>query len=147
MSSDSVLSADKEHIPPLWLVLVSAAAAGGMGWGIRGQDGHETGAMMAGGLVGLVLGHLFASRAVSLSAARAVAFCALGVSLGGSETYAQTVGLTHDIAFIGNWEALRWGMLGLALKGGLWIAFTGAMLGMGLGGRTYRPLELVGVAA
>ena len=41
-----------------WQVVVVAAAAGGMGWGIRGQYGHETGAMMAGLLGGLVrVGH------------------------------------------------------------------------------------------
>ena len=34
--------------PSLWLTLVLTAAAGGMGWGIRGQYGHETGAMIAG---------------------------------------------------------------------------------------------------
>lgn len=145
MTAESHPSHDDRSAPPLWLALVSAAAAGGMGWGIRGQYGHETGAMLAGVLVGLVLVHLFAPRAISLTAARAVALCALGISLGGSMTYGQTVGLTHDAALIGNWEALRWGMLGLALKGGIWVAFAGAMLGMGLGDRTYRPLELAGL--
>lgn len=134
-----------ESVPPLWLAVVTAAAAGGMGWGIRGQYGHETGAMVAGVLVGLVLVHLFSPRAISLTAARAAALCAMGVSIGGLETYGQTVGLTHDAEMIGNWAALRWGMLGLALKGGLWISFAGAMLGMGLGDRKYRPLELAGI--
>jgi hypothetical protein len=134
-----------ESSPPLWLVVVTAASAGGMGWGIRGQYGHETGAMLAGVLVGLVLVHLLCPRATSLAAARAVALCALGVSVGGSMTYGQTIGLTQDAALVGNWEALRWGMLGLALKGGIWIAFTGALLGMGLGDRVYRPLELAGL--
>jgi hypothetical protein len=116
-----------------------------MGWGIRGQYGHETGAMMAGVLVGLVLVHLLCPRATSLVAARAVALCALGVSIGGSMTYGQTIGLTQDAALIGNWEALRWGMLGLALIGGIWISFAGVLLGMGLGEGKYRPLELAGV--
>jgi hypothetical protein len=127
----------------LWLAVVGGAAAGGMSWGIRGQYGHETGAMIAGVLVGLVLVHVFIPRAASLMAARAVALCALGISLGGSMTYGQTVGLTHDLGLVGNWAALGWGMLGLALKGGTWIAFTGAMLGMGMGSRNYRPLEVL----
>ncbi|MEX2306108.1 MAG: hypothetical protein WD738_00850 [Pirellulales bacterium] len=142
MITNSHPSHDDRTTPPLWLALVAAASAGGMGWGIRGQYGHETGAMLAGVLVGLVLVHLFCPLATSLTAARAVALCALGISLGGSMTYGQTVGLTHDAELIGNWEALRWGLLGLSLKGGIWIAFAGVMLGMGLGDRQYRPLEL-----
>ena len=34
--------------------MLFTALAGGMGWGIRGQYGHETGAMLAGLLVALV---------------------------------------------------------------------------------------------
>src|SRR5690349_15057149 len=105
---------EQQPFPPLWLAMAAAAAAGGMGWGIRGQYGHETGAMIAGVLVGLVLVHFLLPCATSLVAARAVALCALGVSIGGSETYAQTVGLTHNAELVGNWAALRWGMLGLA---------------------------------
>jgi len=145
MTHDSNPLIQDQSSPRLWLVLSAAACAGGMGWGIRGQYGHETGAMLAGVLVGLVLVHLLTPRATSLAAARAVAFCALGVSVGGSMTYGQTIGLTQDAALVGNWEALRWGMLGLAIIGGLWISFAGALLGMGLGERTYRPLELAAV--
>ena len=54
----------------------------------------------------------------------------------------QTVGLTHDPDLVGNWEALRWGMLGLSIKGALWIGFAGAFLGIGLGGKRYRFIEL-----
>ena len=147
MASDATtheLSAQRDHrqSPSLVLAVVLTAMAGGMGWGIRGQYGHETGAMIAGVLVGLVLVFLFYTRSTSLSAARAVALCALGVSIGGSMTYGQTVGLTHDAALIGNWQALRWGLLGLFLKGGIWIAFAAALLGMALSDRRYRPLEM-----
>ena len=41
--------------PPLWLVMLATGMAGGMGWGMRGQYGHETGAMIAGVLVSLCL--------------------------------------------------------------------------------------------
>ena len=54
-------------------------------------------------------------------------------------TYGQTVGLTHDTALIGNWAALRWGMLGLAIKGSVWIGFAGFFLGLGLGSGLGRP--------
>jgi hypothetical protein len=129
-------------VPPLGRVLVLAAMAGGMGWGIRGQYGHETGAMIAGLLVGLVLVLHFCPRTNALEAARAVALITIGVSFGGSMTYGQTIGLTQDEALIGNWAALRWGLLGLFIKGAVWIGFAGVFLGMGLSGKRYRPFEL-----
>ena len=64
--------------------------------------------------------------------ARAVALAIVAMGIGGSMTYGETVGLTHDQPLVGNVEALRWGMLGLAIKGGIWISFFGLFLGMGL---------------
>ena len=129
-----------------WLLTVLAgAAAGGMGWGIRGQYGHETGAMIAGALVSLALVLRVCPRARLLAAARAVALGTIAIGFGGSMTYGQTVGLTHDEALVGHWAALRWGMLGLALKGGLWIGFAGLFLGVGLGRRRvgWREMAVV----
>ncbi|MEM7383538.1 MAG: hypothetical protein AAF514_01210 [Verrucomicrobiota bacterium] len=128
--------------PPLLLAVFLAALAGGMGWGIRGQYGHETGAMIAGVLVSLVLVLLFLPGATALTAARAVALGTIGISFGGSMTYGQTVGLTHDAPLIGNHAALFWGLLGLGVKGAIWIGFFGVLLGMGLSGRRYRPADL-----
>jgi hypothetical protein len=129
--------------PSLWLTLLLTAAAGGMGWGIRGQYGHETGAMIAGVLVALVIGLLFCGRQSSLFTARMVALTAVGISFGGSMTYGQTVGLTHDAELHGNWAALRWGMLGLFTIGAIWIGFAGVLMGAALGRKRYRPLELL----
>jgi len=126
--------------PSLLVTLVLCAAAGGMGWGIRGQYGHETGAMIAGLLVALVIGLLFCRGQTSLFAARVAALTAIGIGFGGAMTYGQTVGLSHDPQFNGNWEALRWGMLGLAVIGGIWVGFAGVLLGMGLGGKRYSSL-------
>lgn len=132
----------ERSLPSLgWSVLL-AAMAGGMGWGIRGQYGHQTGAMIAGLLVGLVLVLRFVPQLSSLSGARIVALLTLGVSLGGSMTYGQTVGLTHDAPLIGNWEALQWGLLGLFIKGGVWIGLAGFFLGVALSGKQYRPTEM-----
>lgn len=128
--------------PSLLVTLVLCAAAGGMGWGIRGQYGHETGAMIAGLLVALVVCLLFCHGRTSLFAARVAALTAIGIGFGGAMTYGQTVGLSHDPQFNGNWEALRWGMLGLAVIGGIWVGFAGVLLGMGLGGKRYSSLEL-----
>ncbi|HOW67636.1 MAG TPA: hypothetical protein PK256_20345 [Verrucomicrobiota bacterium] len=129
--------------PSLGLVMVLAAMAGGLGGGIRGQYGHETGAMIAGALVGLTLVLLLGRDLSSLTAARAVAWCTVAIGFGGSMTYGQTIGLTQDAVLIGQWSAWWWGMLGLAVKGGLWIGFAGVFLGMGLGGILYRPGELL----
>lgn len=121
-------------------VLLTSMAAG-TGWGIRGQYGHETGAMIAGTLAALTLVLLFVPGAVSLTGARAAAMMATAIGIGGSMTYGQTVGLSHDHEIIGNAAAWWWGMLGLFVKGGVWIGFGGLLLGMGLGGNRYRSLE------
>lgn len=128
--------------PSLWLVVILAVMAGGMGWGIRGQYGHETGAMIAGVLVGCVLVLMFCSKSPSLFAARAVAIFALGVSIGGSMTYGQTLGLTQNAELIGNFEALRWGLLGVFVKGAIWIGLATAFFAMTLSETRYRPVEL-----
>jgi hypothetical protein len=121
-----------------WRPVLFGALAGGMGWGIRGQYGHETGAMIAGLLVSLVLVKICCPHAALLPAARAVAWTTIAIGFSGAMTYGQTIGLTQDPALVGNYAALRWGLLGLAIKGGIWIGFAGVFLGMGLGGVRYR---------
>ena len=125
-----------------WQPVLFAAMAGGMGWGIRGQYGHETGAMIAGVLVSLTLVLLLCPKASSRQVVRAVAWGTVAMGFGGSMTYGQTLGLTQNTPVIGNWEALRWGLLGTTVKGAVWIGFAGLFLGMGLSGKRYRPLEL-----
>jgi hypothetical protein len=117
--------------------------AGGMGWGIRGQYGHELGAMIPGVLVCLTLVLLLCPRASSRQVVLAVAWGTVAMGFGGNMTYGQTLGLTQNAPVIGNWEALRWGLLGTTIKGAIWIGFAGLFLGMGLGGKRYRPLELL----
>lgn len=143
-----------------WFLLVTllvTASAGGMAWGIRGQYGHETGAMMFGILTGFSLVMFYLPNASSLQAARVVALMTVAVGFGGSMSYGQTVGLTQDSGIHSqlvdgeliphrNWEAYWWGILGLAIKGGLWIGFAGAFLGIGLGGKKYKPLEMLGLS-
>ena len=129
-----------------WLILCGALA-GGLGWGIRGQYGHESGAMMAGLLVSSVIAVGYLRHMPSLFVARAMALATIAIGIGGSMTYGQTVGLTHDQALVGNWAALRWGMLGLAIKGSIWIGFSGLLLGHALGGRLLSPLKMIGLLA
>lgn len=130
---------------PFWQPTLLAALAGAMGWGIRGQYGHETGAMIPGVLVSLVSVMVFCPRAAALPAMRAVAFGTIAMGFGGTMTYGQTIGLTQNAPLIGNWAALGWGMLGLAIKGAIWIGFAGLFLGMGLGGVRYRARDVLGL--
>ncbi len=134
---------DSVRTVPWWQPVLFAAMAGGLGWGIRGQYGHETGAMIAGVLVSLTLVYLLCPGNSSLQVVRAVALATIAMGFGGTMTYGQTVGLTQDTPLVGHWDAFRWGMLGLAIKGGIWIGFAGFFLGMGLGGKRYRPFEML----
>jgi hypothetical protein len=83
-------------------------------------------------LVSLVLVFLHCPRTASLRAARAVAFGTIAMGIGESMTYGQMIGLTQNPEAIGNWAAWRWGMLGLGIKGAIWLGFAGLFLGMGL---------------
>jgi hypothetical protein len=130
---------------PLWKAVLLCGMAGGMGWGIRGQYGHESGAMMAGLLVSSVIAMLFLQGTSGAGSLRAIAWCTVAIGFGGSETYGQTIGLTQNAHLIGNNAAWWWGMLGLAVKGGVWIGFAGCFLGMGLSGIRYSRRELAGL--
>jgi hypothetical protein len=125
-----------------WQPVLFAAMAGGMAWGIRGQYGHETGAMMAGSLVSLALAYLLCPGAKTRDVIRVVAWTTAAMGIGGSMTYGQTLGLTQNPVVLGNWEALRWGLLGCSIKGAMWIGFAGLFLGIGLGGKRYRASEM-----
>ncbi len=89
-----------------------------IGWGIRGNFGHEIGAMLPGSL---------AAMAVALLSGRAdwqrrVAFFgaagAIGWSLGGSMSYMQVIGYTHS----GDSLTVVYGYACLFLLGFLWAA-------------------------
>ena len=138
---DLQISDSGRQVSLLAAILFPALAAG-MGWGIRGQYGHETGAMIAGALTSLTIVLLFVPHYSSLAGARAAALMTAAIGIGGTMTYGQTVGLTHDSTLIGHWDAFRWGMLGLAIKGGIWIGFGGVFLGIGLSGVRYRFWEI-----
>lgn len=89
-------------------VVVFPALAMCLGWGIRGQFGGESGAMVPGALVGLSLALL--SGWQGRDALRLAAVGAFACSFGGMMTYGQTLGLVH-----GQYPSPTywWGMLGL----------------------------------
>ena len=131
--------------PPLWLALLAGAAAGGMGWGIRGQYGHETGAMLSGALVGFTLMVLYGAQLRPRTAFVAIAMLTVGIGIGGLETYGQTIGLTQNKEVLGNTSAFVWGELGLFIKGGLWIAIGATFFGSALSGRGWSLKHILSV--
>ena len=108
-----------------------------LGWGIRGQFGGETGAMVPGALVALALALLSGWRGTD--AARLAAVGAFACSLGGMETYGQTIWLVQGQSPS---PTYWWGLLGLAIKGGAWIGLTGIFLAIAVSDR-YRRVELL----
>ncbi|MFQ6098710.1 MAG: hypothetical protein ACE5O2_13365 [Armatimonadota bacterium] len=121
------------------LAILLPAVAMGLGWGIRGQFGHETGAMVPGALVGLALGVVSVRNPTTAQALRLAAVAALACSLGGVMTYGQTLGLVHDQP---RSPTFAWGLLGVAIKGGAWIGLTAVFIGVAGSGVRCRPLEV-----
>src|SRR3954470_24786059 len=92
-----------------------------IGWGIRGNFGHEYGAMIPGALAAMAA-VLLSGRADWLKSIPFFAmFGALGWSFGGSISYMQVVGYTHS----GHSPSLLYGFANLFVIGFLWAAFGG----------------------
>lgn len=93
-----------------------------IGWGIRGNFGHEYGAMIPGALAAMAA-VLLVGRRDWLSATPLFAmFGALGWSFGGSMSYMQVIGYTHS----GHSPSVLYGFACLFAIGFLWAALGGA---------------------
>ncbi|MCD6351626.1 MAG: hypothetical protein J7M26_05860, partial [Armatimonadetes bacterium] len=99
------------------LLILAGALAGGLGWGLRGQVGHEIGAMAPGALVAAVLVAAAHRAGFGPEVLLLVGVFAAALSIGGNMTYGQTLGLCH-----GPPELRRywWGLLGCGIKGAVW---------------------------
>jgi len=128
---------------PLWAKVATPGLAGWLGWGIRGQMGHETGAMVPGGMIGLSLALTSDDPELRRRAGLMGAVGAMGISFGGTETYGQTLGLTMGDT---REETYWWGLLGTTVKGGAWFGLGGTYLGMAAGDVPYSPIELLALA-
>ena len=112
-----------------------AALSMSVGWGLRGDYGHEAGALMPGALLGLAL-CLAAGRADWLSRAPTIAAaCAIGWAFGGQMSYGIVIGYTADSA----WANVLYGYANLFVIGALWGAIGAGILGLSL---TLRRAEL-----
>ena len=104
-----------------------------VGWGIRGNFGHEYGAMLPGALAAMAL-VLLSGRSDWLGAVPFFAmFGALGWSFGGSMSYMQVIGYTHS----GHSPSVLYGFANLFVIGFLWAALGG--MGTALPGRRRSP--------
>ncbi|UCH35367.1 MAG: hypothetical protein JSV65_03175 [Armatimonadota bacterium] len=135
--------AKRDELSPC-LRLAIPGVAMWLGWGIRGQIGHERGAMIPGSLAGLSLAFTSADPEVHRRTGLLGAAGAMGTSFGGTETYGQTLGLSHGPTRA---ETYWWGLLGCAVKGGAWIGLSGTYLGMAASDRDYGPLEMMWLTA
>ncbi|HXY34368.1 MAG TPA: hypothetical protein VEI07_09080 [Planctomycetaceae bacterium] len=109
---------------PLWapLALLLAGLSLSIGWAIRGNLGHETGAMVPGALTAIVVCLLSNRDDWRERVGYFALFGALGWGLGGSMSYMQVLAYAQS----GHAPSQYYGFFGLFAIGFLWAALGGA---------------------
>jgi hypothetical protein len=107
--------------PTIALLFVTALSLS-IGWGIRGNFGHEYGAMIPGALAAMAAVLLAGREDWWRRIAYFAFFGALGWSFGGSISYMQVIGYTHS----GDARSVAYGFACLFVIGFLWAAMGGA---------------------
>lgn len=102
----------------IWLTALSLS----IGWGIRGNFGHEFGAMIPGALAAMAVVLLSGREDWHKRIAYFAMFGALGWSFGGSISYMQVISYTHS----GHSLSVLYGFASLFVIGFLWGAIGGA---------------------
>ena len=105
-----------------WTFFSLTALALSVGWGIRGNFGHEYGAMIPGALAAMAVVLLSGRDDWHRRVAYFAMFGALGWSFGGSMSYMQVVAYTHS----GHSPSVLYGFACLFVIGFLWAALGGA---------------------
>lgn len=104
--------------------VILSALAMSVGWGIRGDYGHEAGAMIPGALLGLAI-CLASGRADWWRRSTIMAMCgAIGWAFGGQISYGQITGYTASSSLLD----VTYGYGCLFLIGGLWAGIGSAIL-------------------
>jgi len=102
--------------------IILTAISLSIGWGIRGNFGHEIGAMVPGALAAMAIALLAGREDWQRKVAWFGMFGALGWAFGGSMSYGQVIGYTHS----GHSLSVLYGFAALFLIGFLWGAIGGA---------------------
>ena len=106
--------------------IVLAGLAMSVGWGIRGDYGHEAGAMIPGALVGLAI-CLASGREDWWRRASLMGMCgALGWAFGGQMSYGRIIGYTAGSSLLD----VSYGYASLFVIGGLWAGIGSAILAL-----------------
>ena len=105
-----------------WKALLCVGLALSIGWGIRGNFGHEYGAAIPGALAAMAVVLLSGREDWQRRIAFFGMFGAIGWSFGGSISYMQVIGYTHSGHALSVW----YGFACLFLIGFLWAAVGGA---------------------
>ncbi len=105
-----------------WTTFLVVALSLSIGWGIRGNFGHEYGAMIAGALAAIAACLLSGREDWRTRVAYFGFFGALGWGFGGSISYMQVISYTHS----GHLPSQAYGFFGLFLIGLLWAGMGGA---------------------
>lgn len=117
-----------------WAYYTLTALSLWIGWGIRGNFGHEYGAMIPGALAAMAAVLLSGRNDWHGRIAYFAMFGALGWSFGGSISYMQVIAYTHS----GHSPSVLYGFACLFVIGFLWAAMGGA--GTALPAVADRPL-------
>ncbi len=110
----------------MFLNILFVGLAVALGWGLRGEIGGEQGALVPGALLGLAIAIASGKKHWQEKAPLIGAGGALGMSLGGIQSYGILIGYTQGIDVLN----VTYGYLSLAVVGGLWGAFCAGILGM-----------------
>jgi hypothetical protein len=106
--------------------IVLSGLAMSVGWGFRGDYGHEAGAMVPGALLGLAI-CLASGRPDWWHRSTIIAFCgAVGWAFGGQMSYGKIVGYTAASSF----PDVAYGYACLFLIGALWAGIGSAILAL-----------------
>ncbi len=115
---------DKSNTALIGIILSGLSMS--VGWGFRGDYGHEAGAMVPGALLGLVI-CLASGRPDWWQRSTIMAFCgAVGWAFGGQMSYGIVVGYTAASSF----PDVAYGYSSLFLIGGLWAGIGSAILAL-----------------